>query len=101
MKYLKIVAIAFAIGILLEAYAYLNLMVSYKYEVDLMETHIEVNNNISDQEKVTRMNRVEHRKLEIERQKKTSKYSFVFFLLGFTASLYFLYRKRDVVKKEQ
>ncbi len=70
-------------------------MVSYKYEVDLSETHIKVDDHISGHEKASRINQMEQRK----QQKKASKYLFVVFLLGLVASLYFLYRKSDAAKE--
>lgn len=40
MRTLKMLAIICFIGLLLQIYAHINLTVSYKYEVDLMQTHV-------------------------------------------------------------
>lgn len=96
MKYLKITAIVFAIGLLLQVYAYVNLMVSYKYEVDLMETNINTEENITTQEKAKRLAHMEQRKTEIEQQKKQTKILFWVFLIGLVVVLYFLFYKNKV-----
>ena len=89
MKYLKITAIVFAVGLLLQVYAHINLMVSYKYEVDLMETHVKVSEKMTDKEKAEEYDRIKERKTEIEQQQKQTKILFWVFLIGLVVVLYF------------
>lgn len=91
MKYLKITAIVFGIGLLLQVFGYINLMVSSKYEVDLMETNINTEENISAQEKNQKLEQMEQRKAEIIKQQKIVKILFWFFLIGLFVILYFLF----------
>jgi len=96
MKYLKITAIVFAVGLLLQIYAHINLMVSYKYEVDDMEINIKTEENISAQEKSKRLERMEQRKAEIIRQQKQTKILFWIFLIGLVIVLYFIFYKNKI-----
>lgn len=91
MKYLKITAIVFGIGLLLQVFGYINLMVSSKYEVDLMETNINTEENISAQEKNQKLEQMEQRKAEIIKQQKIVKILFWLFLIGLIVILYFLF----------
>ena len=94
MKYLKIITIIFIGGLLFQTYGYINLMVSYKYEVDLMETNIETDETISKAEKKNRLLQVEQRKQEIILQQNKVKTLFWVFLFGSILLLYLLYSKR-------
>jgi hypothetical protein len=94
MKYLKIITIIFVGGLLFQAYGYVNLMVSYKYEVDLMETNIETDETLSKVEKKNRLSEVELKKKEIISQQNRIKILFWIFLFGSILLLYLLYHKR-------
>lgn len=93
MKYLRIIAAVFSIGLFLQVYGYINLMVSYKDEVDIMETHVKVSEEMSAEEKLSRYNRIDERKQEIVHQQKVIKVLFWVFLIGLIIVLYFLYFK--------
>jgi branched-subunit amino acid ABC-type transport system permease component len=88
---LKIITIVFTIGLLLQVYGYVNLLVSYKYEVDLMETNINTEESLSKQEKSNSLLRIRLRKAEILKQQKIIKILFWIFLIGLILTLYFLF----------
>lgn len=88
MKYLKLIIIFLSIGLLIQIYCYVNLMVSYKYEVDLMETNIKTEENTSDEEKMIKIENLEKRKEKIFNQQKISVFLFWLFLIGLLISLY-------------
>ena len=67
MKVIKICVFTFIVAFLLAGYAKINLAVSYKYEVDLMETHIKTD-NVSNQIRDERLKRMYSRKEEILRR---------------------------------
>mgnify|MGYP000865434424 CR=1 FL=1 len=95
MKYLKIYAIVFGVGFLLQIYAYINLKVSYKYEVDLMETHIKVSKELPELEKINQYAIIEEKKKEILNMEKQTLFLFWFFLIGLLITLaLILNRKR-------
>ena len=81
MKYLKITGIIFIIALLLEIFASVNLKVSYKYEVDLMETHVKVS-EMPNTSKAKEYARIEKVKERIKRQQKTVNILFWIFLIG-------------------
>ncbi len=87
MKFFKIVAIVSFIGLLLQIYAHYNLMVSYKYEVDLMETHIKTSTDISNQEKDKRYKEMNQRRQEIVFQQKVVRVLLWTFALAFMGSI--------------
>lgn len=67
MKFIKIITIITFILILLDGFAYFNIMTSEKYEVDLLETHYKVEGKSLPQESI------EAKKREILAQKKRTK----------------------------
>ena len=81
-RILKISGIVLVVATILQGFGYLNLMVSYKYEVDLMETNITTDNNLSPLEKIKRLEQMQVRKQEIMTQKKWIKFLFWGSLLG-------------------
>lgn len=99
MKILKISAIVFTIGLLLQIYAYYNLKVSYKYEVDLMETNIKVDDNISNQERIKRTEHLELRKKEILHQQTTTKIYLFIFLIGLIILLYIIFSRGNKLNR--
>ncbi|MBB6003398.1 hypothetical protein HNP25_002054 [Arcicella rosea] len=52
-------------GIVLQCYGYINSVVSYKYEVDLMTTNIETSESLSQVERKILMIQVKNRSSEI------------------------------------
>lgn len=80
MKIIKWLAIACFIGCLLQVFAHYNLMVSSKYEVDLMETNIKTDDSLSSQEKMVSFKDMEKRKQEIDYQQRRVKVLFWVFL---------------------
>ena len=90
MRILKWLVAACFIGLLLQVFAHYNLMVSSKYEVDLMETNIKTDGNLSNQEKDVRYKDVEIRKQEIASEQKTVKILSWVFLLSFVILLLLL-----------
>lgn len=99
MKILKISAIVFAIGLLLQIYAYYNLKVSYNYEVDLMETNIKVDDNISNQERIKRTEHLKLRKKEILYQQMTTKIYLFIFLIGLIILLYIIFSRGNKLNR--
>jgi hypothetical protein len=73
MKIIKIITIFSFILILLEGYAYYNILVSEKYEVDLKETDYKVRGISLPQAKI------EAKKREILEQKKSTKVELTLF----------------------
>lgn len=101
MKYLKITSIIFTIGLLLQVYADFNLKVSYKYEVDLMETNIKTDNKTSVEEKSRRLREMNERALEIARQQKRTKILlWIFSLLLIINLIILLYIRYGVNNKK-
>ena len=94
MKFLKIAAIIFSVGPLLMLYGYVNLQVSYKYEVDLMETHVETDENLSASEKNKRLVEIKQIERDIFFQLKVVKVLFVVFVIGLITVLYFLFVRK-------
>lgn len=97
MRTLKMLAIICFIGLLLQIYAYINLMVSYKYEVDLMQTHVDVS-EMSMKEKTKEYHRITLREQEITHQQKVTKRLFCVFLIGSIILLYLILRRRKLDK---
>ena len=93
MKILKIFAIILSVGTLLMAYGYVNLQVSYKYEVDLMETNIKTDNSLSSSEKAKQIEELKKREKQIFFQRKAVKILFIVFLFSLISVLYFLFVK--------
>ena len=67
MKIIKIFTIIIFILLLIDSFAYFNILTSEKYEVDLLETHYKVKGKEMPNEQI------EAKKIEIERQKKRTK----------------------------
>lgn len=94
MKVFKISAVILFLGLLLQVYAYLNLQVSYKYEVDLMETNIHTDESLSISEKAKRMQEVKEKEQDIFFQKKVVQWLFVVFLISLIIVVYFLFGRK-------
>jgi hypothetical protein len=71
MKIIKILSIITFVLILLEGFAYINILTSEKYEVDLLETHNKVEGKSLPDESI------EAKKKEISMQKKRTKIELV------------------------
>ncbi len=71
MKTLKIISFVVFALILLDGFAYYNLLTSEKYEVDLLETHYKVEGKNLPNEKI------DAKKKEITKQKKKTKIELV------------------------
>ena len=98
MRTLRILAIVCFVGLLLQIYVHINLMVSYKYEVDLMETHVDVS-KMSMKEKASEFHRIALRKQEIAHQQKVTNILFWVFLIGLIIFLYFILSKRKLAAR--
>ncbi|CAI2766941.1 hypothetical protein [Flavobacterium collinsii] len=94
MKFLKILAIILFVGTLLMAYGYVNLQVSYKYEVDLTETNIKTDESLSSSEKAKQIEELKQREKQIFFQRKVIKILFLVFLGSLILVLYFLFIKK-------
>jgi len=92
MRLLKISAIVCFVGLLFQIFAFINLKVSYKSEVDLMETHVEVS-KMSLREKNKEYQRIAVIKQNILHQRFVAKVLFWFFLVGLIISVVLLYRR--------
>ena len=64
MKVLKIFSIIIFVLLLIHGFAYINILTSEKYEVDLMQTHNKVEGKPETNDKI------EAKKIEISKQKK-------------------------------
>jgi len=91
MKVIKICVFAFIAAFLLAGYVKLNLAVSYKYEVDLMETNIKTDNP-KNKTADERLKQMLSRKEEILHQQEIADILFWLFLLGLILSISFLIR---------
>ena len=100
MKILKIAAVIFLLGFLLQIYGKINLQVSYKYEVDLMETNIKTDNSVSDAKKAQWLKEMEERKHEIFHQQKVVEILYWFFLIGFIIIVCLMIYKWSRQKKQ-
>ncbi|WP_316810299.1 hypothetical protein [Pedobacter heparinus] len=89
MKTLKILAVICITGVLLQIYLYINLKVSNKYEVDLMETHVIVSKT-SATEKAEKLHQIALKKQEIAYDQKVIKVLFWMFLIGLIILLYLI-----------
>jgi len=94
MKFIKILTILFFIGLLLQIFAHFNLMVSYKYEVDHMKSFIKPPAEMSEQDKIIRLKKIDERKEEIEMQQLQTIVLFWFFLIGLIVLMYLRYRSK-------
>jgi hypothetical protein len=92
MKYLKLLALILGIGILLQSYGYLNSVVSYKYEVDLMTTNIETSESLSPVERKTLMIQVKNRSSEIAKFQRQLKITLGLSVLSLII-LFMIFRK--------
>lgn len=95
MKILKIVAVVLSLSSLLMVYGYVNLKVSYKYEVDLMETNIRTDKSLSSTEKAKQLEELKQREEQIFFQRKVVKILFVVFLGSLIFVSYFLFLKKQ------
>lgn len=98
MKYLKIALVIFSIGLLVQIYMYVNLSISYKYEVDLMETNINTEKDISSEVRSNQLHHLEQRKKEILHQQDINEILFWMFLVLLTVCL--LIFKKYYVRKD-
>jgi hypothetical protein len=64
---MKVLIWIFLIGLIASFYALFNLRLSYKYEVDLQETHIKTD-TVSKAQKKVHLDQLYLRKVEIEKQ---------------------------------
>ena len=71
MKILKFLSVMILILILLDSFAYVNILTSEKYEIDLLETHYKVEG------KSLPIESIEAQKIEIYKQKKRTKIELV------------------------
>lgn len=83
----------FGIGLIVLSFGYVNSMVSYKYEVDLMETNIETDDSLSVEQKKHLFADTEKRKNEILDSQKIIRILFFIFLIIFVFFLYLLWKK--------
>lgn len=98
MRRIKILAIVCFVGLMLQIYAHINLKISYKYEVDLMETHVEVS-KMSMKEKAKEFHLIALKKQEVARQQKVIAVFFFVFLIGLIILLYFILSKQKLSNK--
>ncbi|MDB5014257.1 MAG: hypothetical protein JWQ25_2459 [Daejeonella sp.] len=91
MRTLRFFAICCLIGTLLQVFAYFNSMVSYKYEVDLMETNIITDKNISDLERKEQLMQLKYHERELTKQQFLIKALFWLFLIGLLICVYFIF----------
>jgi len=87
MKTLKAFAIICFMGILLQVYLHINLLVSYKYEVDLTEANIKTDEKIPTNQKTELVENVKRREHEITHQQFIVKILFGVFLIGLITSI--------------
>lgn len=100
MKLIKLLIGIVLILIALQSFLYFNLNVSHKYEVDLMETHIEVDSSISEKNKLLRIEKLRKREVELHKQMKINKISLLVLSLSLI-TLFILYNKRKRPNNEQ
>ena len=92
MRLLKFLVFICIVGLLFQIFAVINLKASYKSEVDIMETHIEIS-KMSSKEKNKEFQRIAVIKKEISKQRFVAKVLFWLFLVGLTVSGTVLYRR--------
>jgi len=89
MKYLKITAVFLFVSLCVLAYTYIDRMVSYKFEVDLMKTHVEVSSS-SPEEKNNKLEQIEIKGQNILRTKRIIVILLFVCLSGLSVILYCL-----------
>jgi len=89
MKLLKITCVIFFLLALFQLYLLWNLRLSYKYEVDLMKTHVNVSTE-SQEEKHIKLRQIEIREKEIIGQQNVSKVLLPVFIGGSIISIFLL-----------
>jgi hypothetical protein len=94
MKFLKLAAIILSFGTVFMAFGYVNLQVSYKYEVDLMETNIKTDESLSSIERTKQLEVLKKKEKDIFFQRKIIKILFFVFLISLIFILYFLFVKK-------
>ena len=94
MKLLYFLCAVCIVGILIQSYADYNLNVSYKYEVDLAATNAEINSSLPQEAKDNQYYKIQNRKEEIVRQRKTTRVLFYAFITGLVATLIVIFIKK-------
>ena len=95
MKWLKILTGIVFFLLLLQGFALVNLMVSDKQEISLMESHIRTNSELSQSEKNTRLEKLKERSEEIQKQKRNTKITALVLLIIFIVLCVVLVKKSN------
>lgn len=93
MNYLKKISIILSIGSLILVFGYINLQVSYKYEVDLAKTNIKTDGSLSLSEKVKQFEEINLREKKIIFQIKVIKGSTILFVILLITVIFLGYKK--------
>lgn len=87
MKILYYLCLIFIIGVLISLYSSYNLDISYKYEVDLAETNLKIDNTLSKKQKNYLLRNILLREIEIAEQRKSNTALLYVFMIGFMNTL--------------
>ncbi|MES2453996.1 MAG: hypothetical protein V4594_00570 [Bacteroidota bacterium] len=101
MKILKIIGFFLALGLFLEIYAYYNLQVSYKYEVELSDSGIKIDAGATNSEKLEKIHDRQIRKAEILDQQALNRTLLLLLSIGVVTVGYLYCRKRALEINEE